>query len=142
MTSPTISQLMTHNLITLKPDDILSEVTDLVDDASFHHFPVINDMGECVGVFSKTDYLHLQNCFSMFGNDQAKEENKKFFRSILIKEVMHSPPIMVDISGSFNDVLSLLLKNKFHSVIITKSGKCEGIITTHDILKYLDSELE
>lgn len=133
----TIDAIMTKTLVIFKPDTIMSEVVDVIEKSDFHHFPVIDIDGVCIGVLSKSDYFQIQDAFTKSGHRTAATNNQMMMRSLLVSEVMTSPAVTRDINDSIEDIINLFIENKYGSVVITKDEKCAGIITPIDILKNL-----
>ncbi len=133
----TISNLMTKNPIVVKPNTILTEVDEIFVNNTFHHLPVVNDEGKCVGVISRTDYHQLQCHYTKLGTSNFERSNKRFFASLIAKEIMSENPVTVESKAELNEVLDLILENEYHSVIVQDNDVCVGIITSHDLLQYL-----
>lgn len=53
----TIPQVMTKNLITLKPDDTIKEAAEVFSQNSFHSIPVVEN-GELMGMITTTDLIN------------------------------------------------------------------------------------
>lgn len=137
---------MSADLITVHPNTIMTDISQIFDEHTFHHLPVIDDNGACVGVISKSDYYQLQNCFTKINSKysdmhkNAEVENERFFKSIVAQDVMTENPVCVDISASIDQILDVFIENKIHSVIVTESKKCMGIITTYDIIREIKEQ--
>lgn len=136
----TISEIMTKDPLSFHPNMIMTDIVEIIEKSSFHHFPVINDNGGCDGVLSKSDYLQIQDKFTKFGHATAEVNNRMLMRSLLVSEVMTSPAVSVSITDSIDSVIRLFLKNEYRSVVITEDGKCVGIVTPIDILKSIATD--
>tara|TARA_B100000497_G_C7664867_1_gene400784 strand:- start:44 stop:490 length:447 start_codon:yes stop_codon:yes gene_type:complete len=136
-----IAEIMTPHPISVYPNMIMTEVAEIFDENSFHHVPVIDEDDMCIGVISKTDYFHLQDKFTKFGAGRCNKGNKRFFASLLAKEVMSPFPKSVEIKDNIQEVLDIFLQNKVHSVIVNENQKFRGIITTYDMIEWLSQEL-
>lgn len=130
-------EIMTKETVTSFPDMVMTKVSEIFDNNSFHHLPVIDDNGICVGVISKSDYYQLQNHFTKKNIGNAKLSNKMFFRSLLASEVMTPNPKTIDVNDPISKAVEMFLENKYHSLVVTKENKYQGIITPYDILKQL-----
>jgi CBS domain-containing protein len=136
-----IGDLMTTHPICAFPNMIMTEVAEIFEENSFHHIPVIDEDDMCIGVISESDYLQLQDKFTKFGAGRCAKGNKRFFASLLAKEVMSPFPQSVEIDDSITKVLDIFMKNKVHSVVVNENEKFRGIITTYDIIEWLSSEI-
>ena len=127
--------LMSTNLITVKPDTLMTKVKYLFETGNIHHIPVEDSDGILVGLISKSDYLHLTGSFTFFRHDKV-QENNTLFSSLLVSEVMTTDLVTVYPDTSLNIVSDILMENLFHSLPVVDKGKIVGIITTFDLLKY------
>jgi len=129
-----IATLATTEIITVKPNQLMTEICNIFDQHQFHHIPVINDLGECVGVISKNDYHQLQDKFSKFGYKSADVNNRVFFRSLLADDIMSTEVISLEYDEPLSKAIEIFEQNKIHSIIVTKEGKLHGILTPIDLL--------
>jgi CBS domain-containing protein len=135
-----LTDLISRNLISVKPDTNGVDVFEILEKSEFHHLPVINSEGECVGMISKTDYYRLQDKFSKLDLSSAVRNNSLYFRSLIATDIMSSDLVQLDIDANIDDAIGLLLENKVHSIVITENNKCVGILTPYDILKQIKKE--
>jgi len=138
LTEKRLGEIMTTNLVTSYPDMLMTEVSKIFDENTFHHLPVVNELGICVGVISKSDYYQLQDKFTKMKIKLADRDNRIFFRSLLASEVMTSELVSLDKNEPLSKVIDKFLENRVHSVVITENGKCVGIITPYDILNLIN----
>lgn len=132
-----IDDLMTSNLITIHPKMIMTEISEIFEKNSFHHIPVVDAENRCLGVISKSDYFQLQDVFTRLNTERSKQNNRMLFRSLIASEVMSKELISLPIKSDIYKAIDIFLKNKVHSIVITKDEECVGIITPYDILKFL-----
>lgn len=53
----TLSQVMTSNPRTVKPDDSIRDVAEILAKEEFHALPVLNEQGELEGIVTTTDVI-------------------------------------------------------------------------------------
>lgn len=131
-----IKTIATVNLMTVSPNVIMTEIEDIFNSYEFHHIPVVED-DKPIGIISKSDFHRLQHHFTQLGLEEAKENNQKFFRSMIASDVMIKNPICLKSSDMISDAVDIFLQNKVHSILIVDDEKCNGIVTPYDILKSL-----
>lgn len=131
-----VGEYMTKNTITVPPNMIMTKVSKIFDENTFHHLPVVDSHEVCVGIISKSDYYQLQNNFTRMEIGSATINNDRFFKTLIVSEVMTPNPISIDINESTLKVIDIFLENKYHSIVVTNKGKYAGIITPYDILKH------
>lgn len=129
-----ISKLTTTDIVSAKPNQLMTDVCSIFDQNSFHHLPVINDENICVGIISKTDYAQLQDKFSKFGYKSADVNNRVFFRSLLAQDVMTENIISLPHDAVLAKAIDIFEQNKVHSIVVTKDGQFYGMLTPIDLL--------
>ena len=130
-----IHELMTTDLISVKPEAMISEVAEIFENNNFHHIPVISESNTPLGIISKHDYRQIQHHFTRQGWEIAESKNKRYFESLTAEEIMTHNPVTADKDDPLFEVVNIFLANLIHSIIVTDAGMCVGIITPHDILK-------
>jgi len=134
----TVGELMTKEIISVSPVTIMTEVADIFQQNSFHHIPVLSSEGHCVGVISKQDFCQLEDKFTLLNGSLTENKNERFFASLLAKDVMSKDVVSLEEDIEINDALKIFLKNKVHSIVVSKTGVCKGILTPFDLLSYLN----
>jgi acetoin utilization protein AcuB len=134
-----IEKIMSSPLTKVTPDTILTEIAKLFDTYDYHHLPVVDAENNFVGMVSKSDYYKLQHHFTILKTGSYKEENERLFSSLIASDIMHKHLHVVQVDDRLEVALDLFLRNRFHSVVAIKDGKCVGIVTPYDILKKIKS---
>jgi len=130
----TVGEIATKKPLSVSPNQIMTDVSQVIESSPFHHFPVIDDNGHCIGIISKTDLYQLQDSFTKSRTGNYKENNQLLFRSLLASDVMTSEIVCLDLNDSVLVAINIFLKNKVHSIIVQNEGRLYGIITPYDIL--------
>ena len=130
-----ITSIMTTNLITIKPNTILSEISTIFDRQKIHHLPVVDEQYFPVGIVSRHDYLQMQHHYTKFGWEHAEAQNAQLFSRLHARDIMTSNPVCLEAEETIFNAIDLFLNNAYHSVIVTDAGICVGIITPYDIIK-------
>ena len=120
-----LSSIMTTNVFTVKPDDTLTYVQDILLNKRFHHLPVVDDNDKLLGIITSYDLMKLGVSPEDFANTRVKDVMTSRVASLRPEEL---------IGGAAR----VFLENLFHGLpIADDEGKLVGIVTTHDVLKYL-----
>ena len=136
-----ISHIMTEDLVTVKPNTIMTGIDKIFKENTFRHLPVLDDNQNAIGIISKSDYNTLLNHFTLKKAAEYERANQRYFRALLAKEVMTKDPISFNQKTPIIDVIHLFLKNKISSVIITNDQRtCIGICTPIDVLKWISDQ--
>lgn len=118
-----ISTIMTTKVVTLGPEDKVSDAREIFRTNNFHHIPIC-DEGILVGVVTTFDLLRLQ---------KPRHETD----NLPLREVMTSKLAVLNPTDKIGAASIVLLQNRFHSVpVVDENRKLEGILTTFDLLKY------
>lgn len=125
MMNEPISSIMTAQVITVSPNDTLTKVEDILFRKGFHHIPVVSGPNKKLeGIITSFDMLKL--------NAQPVDYPK-----ILVKEVMTTNVVTLEPHELIGAAAMIFMRHLFHGLPITNEhGELQGILTTHDVLKY------
>lgn len=127
-----VSHLMSSNVIVVNEDDSVSFVIKIFDRCSISGAPVINKLGEYVGVISKTDLF--SRCLLDFLQEHGDLDR------LQIKQIMNpTPPLSVEENMSVERAAELMLQNHIHRVFVNYKDKIVGVVSSYDILKVVAS---
>ncbi len=118
-----IAHHMTEIPHTIGKDASLRTAREMMREFSYHHLPVLN-AGTVVGVVTERDL--------------RVAETLKTDEITSVSEVMNDEPLFVERSTPLRDVLQLMLKKGYSSVLV-RGNKSEpwGVFTTTDALRLL-----
>ena len=118
-----IAHHMTEIPHTIGRDASLRTAREMMREFSYHHLPVLN-AGAVVGMLTERDLRVAE----MLKTDETTYVN----------EVMNDEPLFVDRSTPIKEVLQLMLKKGYSSVLV-RGTKNEpwGVFTTTDALRLL-----
>jgi CBS domain-containing protein len=109
---------------TIEASHSIHEAKAIMDLEKIRHLPVTSD-GRLVGVLSARD-LKLAFVLSATGNSSE---------TIQVGDVCNLEAYLTEFSTPVDQVLSVMLKRKLGSVLVTREGKLVGIVTTTDICR-------
>ena len=121
----TVEQFMSHDLFTVRPDDIVDLAAGLMEWRHIRHVPVEDDTGELVGLISHRDLLRL---FTREA-DRDHVNNPLIVRDIMIKDLITIKP-----ETDTLEALYLMRNRGIGCLPVCKDGKLVGILTAHDFL--------
>ncbi len=121
-----VSDYMTTNLITFKPQQSIEQVIDAIIKHRISGGPVVNDKNELVGVISEGD------CIKQIS--ESRYYNMPMDNAIVEK---HMAQNVETIDGNMNifDAANKFLNSKRRRFPIVENGKLIGQISQKDILK-------
>jgi acetoin utilization protein AcuB len=99
------------------------------------HIPVVDD-GRLVGIITERDLIGAA-ASQIFG---LKQKSKSaLLKSVLIKEVMKKRVITAAPDTPIKDIAHLMAEKKIGCVPVVSAGAVVGLVTTTDILRYVES---
>lgn len=147
--------VMERHVITLSPNDPISNVQRLFVDEGIHGAPVVDELGKLLGVVSSLDLLRsaaevrdlpepdprdLRQIFDLgsraFGVDVAAGEAEP-----TVADVMTDGPVVaVRPDTPIAGVARVLRENAVHRAVVVDRGQVCGIISSFDLLRVLEEE--
>jgi CBS domain-containing protein len=120
----TVAHLMSTDLFTVRPDDLVDLAASVMEWRHIRHVPVEDDEGRLVGLISHRDLLRLlaQGLLSR----SAKEVTVK---EIMIRDLMTVAPETPTI-----EALTLMRQRKIGCLPVVENGRLIGIVTAYDFL--------
>ena len=131
----TVAQIMSTPVITVGPNDTMSDVQDIFRKNNIHHIPVVDD-GKVVGIISKSDYYRLLHGFTLFKTQKSEQYNDAIMRSLLAGEAMTRQVATLAPGDSLEMAVGFFRENLFHALPVVDKGRLIGILTTFDLLTH------
>jgi CBS domain-containing protein len=129
-----VREIMMGSPVTLTPNDTLDLASDVISLGRIRHIPVVQD-GRLVGIISERDLLGA-TASHIFG---LKQKNKSaLLKSVLIKDVMKKRVVTVAPDTPIKDTAHLMADKKIGCVPVIESNALVGLVTTTDILRYVE----
>jgi CBS domain-containing protein len=121
MSDATAAQIMTHPVVTIGPDALLTDAIKLLLRHGCSGLPVVDEGGKVIGIITEHDIMN----FALSGNaaDTRVEE-------AMTRDVVSLPP-----TATLASVINCLLANHFRRVPVAEDGRVVGIISRRDILR-------
>lgn len=128
-----VSDVMTENLITLRPSDSLRTAREIMQKARIRHLPVVAaPNGVFVGLLSQRDILkatvsHLA--------DVQTDVREQIEAGIPVSEIMSTNMLTVTPDMPLRRAGELLLTHKIGCLPVLEHGHLRGILTESDFVK-------
>jgi CBS domain-containing membrane protein len=129
-----VREIMTGSPVTLKPENTLDLANDVISLGRIRHIPVVED-GRLVGLLSERDLIGAA-ATTIFGLRQKRKS--ALLKTVLIKDVMKKRVISVKPDTPIKDAAHLMADKKIGCVPVVESGTLVGLLTTTDILRYVE----
>jgi CBS domain-containing protein len=124
-----VSDIMTRDLITVMRSDTLEKVDKIFTTNRIHHLPVVDEAQSLLGIISKTDYLKVSHMLNVF--------NQLFFDEVEVRHMMNPQLAVVEPDDTVQYVLDIFLENIFHALPVVEGARLVGLVTSHDILRFV-----
>jgi len=139
----TAAEIMTTDVVAVKPDTPVSEVAAAMGRRGVSGVPVVDAEQQVVGVISEQDFLSrlglkeprnfmslVANCLMTTGCVTLPRE------SALAKDLMNSPAVSVAPNTPVRDITMLLTQRGINRVAVTDpAGRLLGLVSRGDIVK-------
>ena len=143
-----VSQVMTTEVLTFRPDDLVSEAMDQMVGRGIDGAPVVDQGGTVVGMLSTGDLivqesrLHFPTVISVLGATLELPSAKRHFEEDLRKtlgstvaEVMQPDPVTIDASDTVEEAATLLHEHDISRLPVLSDEGLVGIVARVDILR-------
>jgi len=129
-----VTQIMMGSPVTLRPEDTLDLANDVISLGRIRHIPVV-DAGRLVGLLSERDLMGAAASHVF----RLKQKSKSaLLKSVLIRDVMKKRVVTVTPETSIKDAAHLMADKKIGCVPVVSDGAIVGLVTTTDILRYVE----
>jgi len=141
--------IMTPNPITVTPETDIIDAARLLLEKGFNGLPVIDEEGMLVGILCQSDLisqqkkLKLPSLFTLLdgfiplASTSAIEREIEKMTAATVAKAMTLSPIAVSPSTSLEDIATLMVDRKLHSLPVVEAGKLVGIVGKEDVLRTL-----
>jgi CBS domain-containing protein len=129
-----VKEIMMGSPVTLGPNDSLDLASDVISLGRIRHIPVL-DKGRLVGLLSERDLMGAA-ANRIFG---LKQKNRSaLLKSVPIKEVMKKRVLTMAPDTPIKEAARLMAEKKIGCVPVLSAGILVGLVTTTDILRYVE----
>ena len=129
-----VLEIMMGSPVSLKPEDTLDLANDVIALGRIRHIPVVEN-SRLVGLLSERDLLGAA-ANQIFG---LKQKSKSaLLKSVLIKDVMKKKVVTVAPDTKIKEAVHLMAERKIGCVPVLNDGILVGLVTTTDVLRYVE----
>ncbi|MDD2689854.1 MAG: CBS domain-containing protein [Candidatus Omnitrophica bacterium] len=136
-----IKELMTRDVITVSPDATLKEVGKIFKEKRISGVPVVDDMGNIVGIITVTDILTIIRQIFQWQEVQRRTEGLNISEFVgtewlnkKVSQVMKGNVYTLEENKNIHEVMELMFKHEIHTIPIMKEDKLVGIIGKRDLV--------
>ena len=131
----TVREIMMGSPVTLTPEATLDLANDVISLGRIRHIPVV-DGGKLVGLLSERDLIGAaaNRIFNL-----KQKSRSALLKNELVKNVMKKNVVTVSPETPIKDAARLMADKKIGCVPVMSEGSLVGLVTTTNILRYLES---
>jgi CBS domain-containing protein len=144
------ADVMVRNVVSVKPDDAVGEVVDLLLGRDISAVPVVDDQNKVVGILSEADLIHRQEIgtqkahhwwieavlpASKLADEFAKAHGQRVY------EIMSADVVTAAEDTPLGEIAALLERHRIKRVPIVRDGKLAGIVSRSNLIQALASAI-
>lgn len=147
-----VKDIMTGNPVTLKADTEIAEAAKILLDRRINGAPVLDNDGKLVGILCQSDLITQQKKFPIptvftlldglipLGSTKNLEKEIHKITASLVEDAMTPDPVTVSPDQTIEDVATLMVDKKYHTLPVVAEGELVGVIGKEDVLRTLMKE--
>jgi len=148
---PTAHDIMTCEVITVTPDTDITEATRMLLEHRINGLPVVDEHGRLVGIVCQSDLIAQQkriplpSLFTLLDGYITLTSAKHFEKEVQkiaatrVEQAMTPDPVTVRSDTPIEDIASLMVEKKLHTLPVVDGGELVGVIGKEDMLRTLMS---
>lgn len=113
-----VADVMTYDLVVIKPDDRLERARDMLIAIGIHALPVMDD-DDVVGIITSTDLI-----------DDWPEHTP-------VADVMTPVPTSIAAEASIREAAEVMINHRIHHLLVCDGDEVIGILSSFDLLDAL-----
>ncbi len=129
-----VREIMMGSPVSLGPEDTLDLASNVISLGRIRHIPVI-EAGRLVGLISERDLMGTA-ANRIFGLKQRSKS--ALLKSVRVKDIMRKRVVTVDPDTPIKNAAQLMADKKIGCVPVVDDGALVGLVTTTDILRYVE----
>jgi len=128
-----VRDFMTHDVVTVRPDDTIAKAYELMLDNRFRHLIVVDGEGDLLGLLTHRDLLRHS---LIERSDLPLSLQRSVLRRIRVEEVMTSEVETAEPTQWLHEVAMVMFENKYGCLPVVEGSHVVGIITEADFVRF------
>jgi len=124
------ADVMQKGVMTVNPELPIESFEEFLDTEEISGAPVQDEMGNIIGVVSKTDLVRALSRREEGGEDPLGGE-------LTVEDIMTPDVVTVSPDDDVKAVARIMVEGRLHRVLVADSEGVRGIVTSFDLLKLL-----
>ncbi|MHB9094042.1 MAG: CBS domain-containing protein [Eubacteriales bacterium] len=139
--------IMTVDVLTVRPEDTVEDVIKLLLDNRISGVPVVNGENEVVGIVTegdlmvKTQKLHVPSYIQILGGviylDDPEDFREELKKSVAIKveDMMTTDPLTVEEDTPVDEIATIMSDSGINRLPVVRDDRLMGIVSRADIIR-------
>lgn len=145
----TAKDIMTINPATISPTAEIGQAVKLLLGKRINGLPVVDTNGRLVGIICQSDLIAAQKKIAMpslftlldgfipLGSFGQLEREWNKISAVTVDQAMTPDPITVTPGTPLDEIASLMVEKKYHTLPVVDGGTLVGVVGKEDVLKTL-----
>ncbi len=141
--------IMTRDVTTVTPETEIVKVAKLLLEKRINGLPVLDGKARLVGIICQSDLVSQQKRISLpslfnlldglipLKSPKSIEQEINKIAAVTVGDAMVRNPVTVTPETSIEDIATLMVEKKFHTLPVVEEGRLVGVIGKEDVLKTL-----
>jgi CBS domain-containing protein len=143
----TAKDIMTKNVVTVKPDTTLDALAGLLIKNQISGAPVVDDSGGLYGMVTENDLiernkrLHIPTVVSFLDAAIYLESSKRFSDEVRrltatkVGDICTRKAVTITEDATLTDIATIMSEKKVHLLPVLRGGKVVGIVGKRDVVR-------
>jgi len=139
--------IMVKDVVTVKPQTTVEELARILMDKKISGAPVVDDMGELVGIVTENDLikketrLHIPTVVRIFDAFVYLESSKRFeddLRKMVaqkVGDICSTDVVTVSEEATVTEIATIMSEQGIHHIPVMTGDKMVGIVGKEDIIR-------
>ncbi len=143
--------IMTRDVITVKPETTLEELARLLIDKKISGTPVVDDNNNMIGIVTENDLirknkrLHIPTVIRLFDayvmlGSKSMEKEVKSIAAITVDEIYTKEVVSIEEETSLDEIATIMAEQHIHLLPVLEEGKVVGIVGKADMVRAMTNE--
>ena len=145
----TAKELMTSQVITVKPETPVRELAKILSENNISGAPVVDDQGKVMGVVTESDLIYqnkkvhiptvvaILDAFIYLENPDKTEKELKKMAGSKVEDIFAREVISVQQDTPLDEVATLMAEKKVHTLPVMDGDKLVGVIGKSDVIRMI-----
>lgn len=141
--------IMSRDVVCVSADTEISQAAKLLLERHLNGLPVLDHKGVMVGIICQSDLVFQQkkiplpSVFTLLdsliplGSSHQIELEIAKIAAIKVEQAMTPDPVFVGPEANLEDIATIMVRQKIHSLPVLENGKLVGIVGKEDVLRTL-----